>query len=207
LGIDAALGLANSAHGPGAHYRRRAKAGDPRHDHLDTPLDAVEFLSSHAIPAPGPAPTTAQLARLRAIRALARGLIDDPAFDPAAWRAAIDVDLAMVDFRLSTDGTLRSTAPGWDGVADDLLPAVLALGAERDRLRHCANPLCTWLFVDRSTRGDRIWCEASVCGNRVRVGRHRRRPPGAAAVPGSPGSPDRLTPAASLRGRPSGPRG
>jgi hypothetical protein len=188
LGIDAALGLANSAHGPGAHYRRRAKAGDPRHDHLDTPLDAVEFLSTHAVPAPGTAPTARQLERLRTIRSLARALADDPRLDLAAWHAAIDADLGRVAFRLSTDGSLRSTAPGWDGIADDLLPAVLALARERGRLRHCGNPLCTWLFVDRSARGDRVWCEAAVCGNRVRVGRHRQRPE-AVSRPGRPSGP------------------
>jgi predicted RNA-binding Zn ribbon-like protein len=176
LGTDAALGLANSAHGPGAHYRRRAKAGDPRHDHLDTPSDAAEFLSTHSVPAPHPPPTARQLARLRELRAIARALADDPALDLDSWRAVIAAALVGVDFRLRPDGTLRSGAPGWDGVADDLLPAVLALAAERDRLRHCGNALCTWLFIDRSARGDRRWCEAAVCGNRVRVGRHRRRP-------------------------------
>ena len=174
LGTDAALGLANSQHGPGAHYRRRARAGDPAHDHLGTPDDAIEFLGTHHVPIPDPPPTPRQLARLRELRALARSLIDDPALDPAAWGASIDAALSGIDYRLRSDGSLRSVAPGWDGVADDLLPALLALAAERDRLKHCGNPLCTWLFIDRSARGSRIWCEAAVCGNRVRVGRHRR---------------------------------
>jgi hypothetical protein len=174
LGTDAVLGLANSQHGPGAHYRRRARAGDPAHDHLDTPGDAVEFLGTHHVPVPDPAPTDRQLARLRELRALARSLIDDPTLDLDAWRATLDEALAGIDYRLRTDGSLRSVAAGWDGVADDLLPALLALSTERDRLKHCGNPLCTWLFIDRSARGTRVWCEAAVCGNRVRVGRHRR---------------------------------
>ena len=176
LGTDAALGLANSQHGPGAHYRRRARPDDPAHDHLGTALDAVDFLGTHHVPLPDQPPTEAQLARLRAVRDLARALIDDSRLDLEAWRASIDAALATIDYRLRPDGTLQSTADGWDGVTDDLLPAVLALAAERDRLKHCANPLCTWLFVDRSPRAGRIWCEAAVCGNRVRVGRHRRRP-------------------------------
>ena len=73
-------------------------------------------------------------------------------------------------------GSIRSTASGWDAVADELLPAALALADERDRLRRCGNPRCRWLFVDRSRQGNRIWCEAAVCGNRMRVGRHRGRP-------------------------------
>ena len=176
LGTDAALGLANSLHGPGAHYRRRARDGEPPHDHLDTPARAVEFLTSHAIPDPGRPPSGRQLARLRALRDAIRALADDPAFDVMRWRAALDRELQGVDFRLRADGSLRSAASGWDGVADDLLPAALRLADERQRLRRCGNPRCRWLFVDRSRKGNRIWCEAAVCGNRMRVGRHRRRP-------------------------------
>jgi predicted RNA-binding Zn ribbon-like protein len=88
----------------------------------------------------------------------------------------MDAALADVGYRLRADGSMRSPATGWDGVTDDLLPAALALAEERDRLRHCGNPRCRWLFVDRSRKGNRIWCEAAVCGNRMRVGRHRRGP-------------------------------
>jgi hypothetical protein len=178
LGSEAALGLANSLHGPGAHYRRRARPGDPPHDHLATPDAAVEFLATHAIPDPGRPPTERQLARLRALRASVRSLADDPSFDPERWRRTMDRDLARVSYRLRADGSMRSAAEGWDGIADDLLPAALALAQERERLRRCGNPRCRWLFVDRSRQGNRIWCEAAVCGNRMRVGRHRQRPSG-----------------------------
>jgi CGNR zinc finger/Putative stress-induced transcription regulator len=175
LGADAALALANSLHGPGAHYRRRARDGEPPHDHLDTPGRAVEFLTTHAIPDPGSPPTEDQLVRLRNVRAAVRALADAPAFDADRWRADMDRALARVDYRLGVDGAMRSAAGGWDAIADDLLPAAMALAAERDRLRRCGNPRCQWLFVDRSRQGNRIWCEAGVCGNRMRVGRHRRR--------------------------------
>jgi hypothetical protein len=176
LGTDAALGLANSLHGPGAHYGRRARAGEPPHDHLATPADAGAFLVSHAIPDPGVLPTRQQLRRLRGLRSLTRSLADDPGLELANWRSRLDELLAVIDFRLQTDGAIRSAAGGWDGVTHDLLPAMLALSFERDRLRRCGNPRCRWLFVDRSRRGGRIWCEAAVCGNRMRVRRHRTRP-------------------------------
>ncbi|MFL5685903.1 MAG: CGNR zinc finger domain-containing protein [Chloroflexota bacterium] len=194
LGTDAALGLANSLHGPGAHYRRRARDAEPPHDHLDTPARAVEFLTTHAIPDLGRPPTQRQLARLRLLRDAIRALADDPEVDMDVWRTEIDIALGRVGFRLRADGSMRSTASGWDGVTDDLLPAVLALAAERDRLRRCGNPRCRWLFVDRSRKQNRIWCEAAVCGNRMRVGRHRQGPSAARAR-------------ASRRGTPSGPRG
>ena len=175
LGADAALGLANSLHGPGAHYGRRARDGEPQHDHLDTPSRAAEFLTTHDIPDPGRPPTEDQLVRLRDIRDAVRTLADAPTFDADGWRADLDRVLARVDYRLGVDGAMRSAAGGWDGIADDLLPAALALATERDRLRRCGNPRCRWLFVDRSRQGNRMWCEAAVCGNRMRVGRHRRR--------------------------------
>jgi predicted RNA-binding Zn ribbon-like protein len=176
LGPDAALGLLNSAHGPSAHYGRRARPGESAHDHLDTPARAIEFLSTHDIPTPADPPTEAQLARLRAIRAAIRALVDDPDLELAGWRSELTRDLAAVRFRLDVDGLLQADAAGWDGIADDFLPAALTLADEHDRIRRCGNPGCRWAFVDRSRRGDRRWCEAAVCGNRMRVGRHRRRP-------------------------------
>jgi predicted RNA-binding Zn ribbon-like protein len=177
FGEESALGLANSLHGPGAHYRRRARPGEPAHDHLRSAEDAVEFLATHAIPVPAEAPTDAQLRRLRTIRSLVRALAD-ARDDLGGWTAELDAALARVDFRLRADGTIHSTAGGWDGIADDLLPAALALAADRDRIRTCGNPRCRWLFVDRSRLGNRVWCEMAVCGNRMKVGRHRMRPVG-----------------------------
>ncbi|MEO5885518.1 MAG: CGNR zinc finger domain-containing protein [Candidatus Limnocylindrales bacterium] len=176
LGPAAALGLANSQHGPGAHYRRRARPSEPPHDHLGTPDDALAFLSTHDIPTPAGPPGTAQLARLRSIRALIRALVDDPEHDPVTWRAAVEAALEGVDYRLRSDGSMRSASDGWDGITDDLLPAALELADEHPRLRTCGNPLCRWLFVDRSRNGSRVWCEMAVCGNRMKVGRHRLRP-------------------------------
>ncbi len=41
---------------------------------------------------------------------------------------------------------------------------------EVERIRICGN--CGWLFVDRSKNRSRIWCDMSVCGNRVKASRH-----------------------------------
>ena len=173
FGAASALGLANSRHGPGAHYRRRAHPDEPPHDHLLDPADAAAFLDGHHVPAPATPPTSAQLARLRSIRELIRALAEPAAWDAAAWDASLDEALAGAQYRLRADGTMHSVATGWDGVADDLLPAARTLAAERERLRTCGNPLCRWLFVDRSRNGSRVWCEMAVCGNRMKVGRHR----------------------------------
>jgi predicted RNA-binding Zn ribbon-like protein len=41
------------------------------------------------------------------------------------------------------------------------------------RLRRCANPACSMIFMAVNPR--RSWCAPGVCGNRVRVARHHRR--------------------------------
>jgi predicted RNA-binding Zn ribbon-like protein len=41
------------------------------------------------------------------------------------------------------------------------------------RLRRCANPACSMIFVAVNPR--RSWCAPGVCGNRARVARHYRR--------------------------------
>jgi predicted RNA-binding Zn ribbon-like protein len=45
------------------------------------------------------------------------------------------------------------------------------------RLRRCANPACSMIFIAVNPR--RSWCAPGVCGNRVRVARHHRRAGGA----------------------------
>lgn len=41
------------------------------------------------------------------------------------------------------------------------------------RLRRCANPACSMLFIADDAR--RKWCMQNICGNRVRVARHYQR--------------------------------
>ncbi len=38
-----------------------------------------------------------------------------------------------------------------------------------NRVRHCADPDCGWLFFDRSHSGRRRWCRMADCGNRNKV--------------------------------------
>jgi predicted RNA-binding Zn ribbon-like protein len=45
--------------------------------------------------------------------------------------------------------------------------------AQVRRLRRCANPACSMIFMAVNPR--RSWCAPGVCGNRVRVARHHRR--------------------------------
>ncbi|GIH59692.1 CGNR zinc finger domain-containing protein [Microbispora siamensis] len=46
------------------------------------------------------------------------------------------------------------------------------------RVRECARPECTRLFVDRSRGGTRHWCGMEECGNRVKAANYRYRKKG-----------------------------
>jgi predicted RNA-binding Zn ribbon-like protein len=50
---------------------------------------------------------------------------------------------------------------------------ILTDTASVERLRRCANPNCSMLFVNGDTR--RQWCTPNICGNRARVARHYQR--------------------------------
>jgi predicted RNA-binding Zn ribbon-like protein len=74
----------------------------------------------------------------------------------------------------------------WDfsGSARELDPILAAVTWSAARLltspdlgllRECANPECGWLFVDRSRRRNRRWCEMRECGNRAKARRYYRR--------------------------------
>lgn len=171
-GLHDILRLANTRHGPGAHYRVRARSGDPDHDHLADAREARAYLGDHEIEVPTGNPGAADLADLRRVRAAARGVVDggpgaaDPDVTPLVERAR---------YRLGPNGQLRSASRGWRGVTDAMLPGLLELDRVRERLRVCANPACRFIFVDRSRNAARRWCEMAVCGNRVKGSRFRHR--------------------------------
>ncbi|WP_256862954.1 CGNR zinc finger domain-containing protein [Microbispora sp. GKU 823] len=53
-----------------------------------------------------------------------------------------------------------------------------ASGTSPVRVRECARPECTRLFVDRSRGGTRHWCGMEECGNRVKAANYRYRKKG-----------------------------
>ena len=79
------------------------------------------------------------------------------------------------------DGRLARHIPG-DTADFDLIAAIVAwrmvehvLPTPSERLRLCAGPECSWLFVDRSKAGRRRWCDMAVCGNAAKSRRHHAR--------------------------------
>lgn len=53
--------------------------------------------------------------------------------------------------------------------------AVDLLAEDPARVKECAAPRCTRLYVDRSHRGSRRWCDMGRCGNRAKAAAHRSR--------------------------------
>jgi predicted RNA-binding Zn ribbon-like protein len=110
------------------------------------------------------------------VRARATGQIPDAG---AIKRLNAHAAHALPVPRLLPDGTVLKWA------AADPLDAALALIA-RDavelatspmigRVRECADPLCTSLFLDSSRPGNRRWCSAMTCANRQKVRAYRAR--------------------------------
>ena len=177
LGVDELLVVANTRHGPGGHVGLRGRAGEAMHDHLVDPEDAWHFLVDHRVAVPETRPTAAALDRMRLIRRHVRGLAGDRPDDEPADETRVRELFERYPVRLGADGELRPAGDpsDWAGLIADLLPPLVEVRRDRDRLRLCGNPLCRFLFLDRSRNASRVWCDASVCGNRVRGHRHRLR--------------------------------
>ncbi|MEO7664687.1 MAG: CGNR zinc finger domain-containing protein [Candidatus Limnocylindrales bacterium] len=175
---DDLLVVANTRHGPGGHYRVRALADGPDHDHLRDAADALAYLVDHHVPVPAGLPDPEALGRMATLRDLVRRIARDraPGAAPAVPPAEQEIASALGDagFRITSAGVVP-LRDGWPGFVDGLLPGLLELRRDAARLRVCANPRCRFAFLDRSRNRSRIWCETAVCGNRIRVGRHRRR--------------------------------
>lgn len=130
-------------------------------------------------------PESAQpdLAATRRLRAALRDLLDahlegrEPkgtsVEDVNAAAAAVPTSLRLVGSAAETrwhpehGGNVALAAIAREAI--ELLASPERLG----RLRRCANPTCSMLFLAETSR--RQWCASNVCGNRMRVARHYRR--------------------------------
>jgi predicted RNA-binding Zn ribbon-like protein len=51
----------------------------------------------------------------------------------------------------------------------------LLSGPDLARIRNCANPVCSLMFIDHSRPGLRRWCSMDRCGNKTKTARYRQR--------------------------------
>ena len=69
--------------------------------------------------------------------------------------------------------TPQPTRAALSAIARD---AILLLGSKSFlRVKECARPDCTLLFVDASRSGRRRWCSMDACGNRAKTVDYRKR--------------------------------
>jgi len=173
--IEALLVVASSAHGPEGHFdlpSTGAPSG-PDHDHFADAAAARAWLGvRREFVVPTGAPDESELAVLRGIREAVHLLARNRrvAYEHRASRLLRDAA-----YRLTPDRRLGAVADGWLGFATGLLVPLAQLDVLRARLGFCANPRCRWLFLDESDSHTRRWCDATACGNRAKVRRHRAR--------------------------------
>ena len=133
---------------------------------------------------PGDLPETRALRRLRsALREVIEALVDD---SPVPKAPVSELNFFMQSAPAST--RLALTAEGlraethWHrefggnprlAFIATQAAAFLSDPSQVSRLRRCANPACSMIFIAVNPR--RSWCAPGICGNRVRVARHHRR--------------------------------
>jgi predicted RNA-binding Zn ribbon-like protein len=163
---------------------------DPPTDLLTDDARALQFWALQRDRLPdGAAPP--DLAATRRLRSAIRALLDAQLANrepPLNALEVINAAAAAAPGSPRLDPAGRGLAVSWRWQTD--APEVLALAAaagsaieilagDAGRLRRCANPACSMLFLADTTR--RRWCTPNICGNRARVARHYRRHQGAQA--------------------------
>jgi predicted RNA-binding Zn ribbon-like protein len=161
-------------------------AVDPAQDLLGSAERSAAWWDVERVRLPdAPAPDPAALRRLRnAIRDLLDARLEGRAPGPTAVEdvnavaASVPTSLRLVpggpgDARAQTRWhTEHGGNAALAAIAREAIELVSA-PAQLNRLRRCANPACSMLFLAETRR--RQWCAANVCGNRVRVARHYQR--------------------------------
>jgi predicted RNA-binding Zn ribbon-like protein len=92
------------------------------------------------------------------------------------WKQAVDAaQLAFTDRRTTLRLDVKSCGLDYPTHLLALSAFELLQSLRLERTRECANPRCTWIFIDRSRGGQRRWCDMATCGNQVKSKRHYAR--------------------------------
>ena len=90
----------------------------------------------------------------------------------------VEINRAGMVLRIKQKGgqeglVLARAGKDWDIATAEIATSALRLIGERHVVKICANPSCSWMFVDESRSGSRRWCDVSICGSLINVRRHR----------------------------------
>jgi len=152
------------------------------YDRLPEPLWRRAFLKQwgYHVRDPDDADAIAALAAVRVVIRKALEVHMSARRLPRQLRIALEAHMNRAPARLA----IRSHAGGdelsllrsgddWDVVIAEVATSAGRLISERRPIKVCANPHCSWMFVDESRPGTRRWCDVSICGSLVNVRRHR----------------------------------
>jgi predicted RNA-binding Zn ribbon-like protein len=111
---------------------------------------------------------------------LFRHVTDEKDFPPnllAEWNSYVRLSqdhYELAPGRESMTWRLRSRLEEPDSVLWPVIHSAVQLltGPHVSRIRRCAAENCDWMFLDTSKRGNRRWCDMSVCGNRAKARRY-----------------------------------
>jgi predicted RNA-binding Zn ribbon-like protein len=159
----------------------RHRGHDDAADELTGPAALSAWISQCGpVPAPIPLPET-DMDQVRALREavfvlLTRGAGGNSASERDLINQAAGAPGPVP--RLEADASLTwqaadPVAATLSLVARDALDLIASPAA--GRIRECANPGCSALFLDVSRPGSRRWCAMSSCGNRAKKSTYRER--------------------------------
>lgn len=98
----------------------------------------------------------------------------------AEWNRIVRSCMSHYELRQEMRGLawrLREGLPEAESVLWTIVHAAVQLltGPQVSRIRRCAADNCDWIFLDTSKRGNRRWCDMTVCGNRAKARRFYQR--------------------------------
>jgi len=146
---------------------------------LREPADVTAWLVEAGLGVPERDPSSRDVDRIRRLRGDLREAF--MAHDPARVADIVSHWLQSTPGRLAVDRTsLRpSFCPEMSTCRCLLVPALLdALELARDdlaRVRECAAPDCSYVYVDTSRNRSRRWCAMERCGSRAKANAYYTR--------------------------------
>ncbi|MEV5703851.1 CGNR zinc finger domain-containing protein [Actinoallomurus sp. NPDC052274] len=146
---------------------------------LRTPRDARDWIEQAGLTERVAVDDTG-LVRLRGFREvihrLARAALAAAPPDPADVRRLNEVAARPPTVPCLVDGAVRHRGDLDQALSTLARDAIdLLTGPQAGRVRECAHPDCSRLFLDASHAGRRRWCGMAACGNKSKSAAYRRR--------------------------------
>lgn len=163
-------------------------------DFLQSDADVVAWLQRAGFVPEGMSdgePVARLLDVARGFRELLRNLVEQRKAGEALNLAALNAYLAQASRHLElvadADGRLKLQARYDAGSAKKLIAPLVESAAELladgdfSLVKHCENPDCILVFLDKTKSHRRRWCSMAGCGNRHKVASFRARQQGLGA--------------------------